>query len=316
MTAIDHGHRSPQAAPDLTAIATDAWSALPGVTRWGRLIHGPTLPGRGVRCKRETPLAQDELEAAAAIIARARIEHRSAHLPEALRTRNWDSIMAVMERVNEKLAWEPAGWKVGAASQEVQRAEGVPGPAPGLLSRKGVHASPARLASSLFINYRCSECEFAFRMAADLPARDHAYTEDEVAGAVEALFPAIEIGDSVFEDWYGSSGFQGTSLDNGGAAAFAYGAPVRDWRGLDLAAARIDLFMNGTYIKSGFGRAAMGNPLTSLTWMANWLRVRGRGLRAGQFVSTGTCTGHFFAAPGDTLLADFGDIGSVTVIYE
>jgi 2-keto-4-pentenoate hydratase len=128
--------------------------------------------------------------------------------------------------------------------------------------------------------------------------------------------PALEIGDTVFEDWYGASGYQGSSLDNGGAAAFVYGAPIRDWRQLDLPNAKIDLYMNGTYIKSGYGRAAMGNPLTSLTWMANWLRERGRGLHAGEFVSTGTCTGHFFAAPGDQLDVDFGEIGKVSVVYE
>ncbi|MEP7355755.1 MAG: hydratase, partial [Anaerolineales bacterium] len=60
----------------------------------------------------------------------------------------------------------------------------------------------------------------------------------------------------------------------------------------------------------------MGNPLTSLTWMANWLRERGQGLHRGEFVSTGTCTGHFFAAPGDRLDVDFGPIGKVVVIYE
>src|SRR5262249_60575804 len=118
------------------------------------------------------------------------------------------------------------------------------------------------------------------------------------------------------DDWYGASGYQGSSMDNGGAAAFVYGAPVADWRGLDLAAAKIDLYLNGQYIKSGYGRAAMGNPLTSLTWMANWLRERGRTLHAGEFVSTGTCTGHFFAAPRDRLDVDYGVIGKVVVEYE
>ena len=47
-------------------------------------------------------------------------------------------------------------------------------------------------------------------------------------------------------------------MDNGGAAAFVPGAPIRDWRGLDLANARIDLSLNGQYRKSGYGRAAMG----------------------------------------------------------
>jgi 2-keto-4-pentenoate hydratase len=286
------------------------------ITLWGRRIHGPTLPGQGIRCKRETPLTPAELEEVVEIIARGRIEHRSAFLPERLRTRNWESVMAVMEAVNEKLGWPSAGWKIGAAAEEIRRAEGVPGPAPGRLNRNGVYASPARLAASLFINYRCSECEFAFRMGAELPPRSAPYDEAEVAEAVEALLPALEIGDTVFDDWYGASGYQGSSMDNGGAAAFVYGAPIRDWRRLDLPNARIDLSLNGTFVKSGYGRAAMGNPLTSLTWMANWLRVRGQGLHAGEFVSTGTCTGHFFAAPGDRLDVDFGAIGRVVVTYD
>jgi 2-keto-4-pentenoate hydratase/2-oxohepta-3-ene-1,7-dioic acid hydratase in catechol pathway len=40
----------------------------------------------------------------------------------------------------------------------------------------------------------------------------------------------------------------------------------------------------------------MGHPLTSLTWLVNWLSSRGITLKAGEIVSTGTCTGHCFAS--------------------
>lgn len=288
----------------------------PAITPRGRLIHGPTPPGQGVRCARQTPLSPAEVEEAASIIATGRREHRTAALPDRLKTRDWGSVIAVMTRLNNLLAWPAAGWKVGGAALEIRQAEGVPEPSPGRLSKHGIYASPARLPSSLFIRYRCSECEFAFRMARDLPVRDTPFSEDEIADAVDALHPALEIGDTVFEDWYGASGYLGSSMDNGGAAAFVYGPAVRDWRGLDLPNARIDLSINGQFVKSGYGRAAMGNPLTSLTWMANWLRNRGEALKAGDFVSTGTCTGHFFAAPGDRLDIDFGAIGKVVVEYE
>lgn len=294
---------------------TTTEGAATEITSWGRRIHGPTLPGQGVRCARDTPLSDAEIDEVAAIIAAGRTGRHSVALPERLKTRHWDTIMEVMERANRLLGWPSGGWKIGAASLEVQRAEGVPGPAPGLLRRDTIHASPARLPRELFINYRCSECEFAFRMGADLPPRAADYTEDEVADAVEALLPALEIGDTVFDDWYGASGYQGSSMDNGGAAALVHGAPVVDWRRLDLPNARIDLYLNGAYVKSGFGRAAMGHPLTSLTWMANWLRARGQMLRAGEIVSTGTCTGHFFAAPGDRLEVDYGEIGRLVVDY-
>ena len=287
------------------------------IAPWGRRIHGPTLPGQGIRCARESPLTPSEIEEISDIIVRARRGHCLADgYPEHLKTRNWNSVMAVIDAVNEKLAWPSAGWKIGAASEEIRRVEKVPGPCPGQIARKGVVPSPASLPESLFIRYRCSECEFAFRMRAGLPPRKDAYSEEEVADAVESLHPAIEIGDCVFEDWYGSSGYFGGSMDNGGAAAFVPGAPIHDWRKIDLANVRIDLYLNGQYRKSGYGRVAMGNPLTSLTWMVNWLSEGGKGLEAGAYVSTGTCTGHFFTAPGDQLIADFGAIGKVSAFFE
>jgi 2-keto-4-pentenoate hydratase len=287
------------------------------IAAWGRRIHGPTLPGKGVSCLRETPLSHAELEEITGIIVEARLNHRLApDYPDHLKTRNWDSVMAVIMAVNNRLAWPAVGWKVGAASEEIRRVEKVPGPCPGQIALKGLYQSPARLPDRCFIRYRCSECEFAFRMGADLPARKTPYTESEVADAVESLHPALEIGDCVFEDWYGSSGYFGGSMDNGGAAAFVPGAPIYNWRHLDLPNAKIDLYLNGQYQKSGYGRVAMGHPLTSLTWMVNWLRERGLDLHAGEYVSTGTCTGHFFAARGDRLDVYYGEIGMVSVVYD
>ncbi len=286
------------------------------ITTWGRRIHGSTLPGEGVRCARTSPLSPAEVEQVAAIIARGRGERHSVAMPEHLRTRDWGSVMAVMERLNAQLGWPCGGWKIGAASVEVQKAEGVPGPAPGQLRRDAIFQSPARLPAALFINYRCSECEFAFRMADDLPPRPAPFSEAEVAERVESLLPALEIGDTVFDDWYGASGYLGALMDNGGAAALVHGAPVKAWRDIDLANARIDLSLNGRHVKSGYGRAAMGHPLTSLTWMANWLRERGQTLRAGEIVSTGTCTGHFFTAQGDRLEIDYGPIGHLVVDFD
>ena len=59
----------------------------------------------------------------------------------------------------------------------------------------------------------------------------------------------------------------------------------------------------------------MGHPLTSLTWLANWLSARGHGLEAGEIVSTGTCTGHCFCARGDEVSVDFGPLGVVTAHF-
>ncbi len=286
------------------------------ITSSGRQIYGPTPPGEAVACRRQTPLSGDELEAVVEAIAKGREERISVALPVALQTRDWPSVTEVALRLDERLGWEPAGWKIGAASKEVQRSEGLPGPAPGRIYRRTVFESPAQLPGSLFINYRNVECEFAFRVGEDLSPRSAPYSEQEVAATIDYLLPTLEIGDTVFEDWYGASGYFGSCLDNGGGAALVTGAPVRNWHELDLPYARIELRLNGEFLKEGFGRAAMGHPLTSLTWLVNWLGGHGRTLWAGEIVSTGTCTGHCFVAPGDEVSVAFDGAGVVEARFD
>ncbi|MHB1638417.1 MAG: 2-keto-4-pentenoate hydratase [Candidatus Dormibacteria bacterium] len=188
----------------------------------------------------------------------------------------------------------------------------MPTPSPGRLYRDRVFPSPASLPCDLFINYREVECEFAFQLAQDLPARRGPYGEDDVASAVGSAHPVLEIGDMVFRDWYASSGYFGPSLDNGGGGALVCGPRIEAWRSRGLSAVRIELRLNGRVAKTGVGGAAMGDPLTSLTWMANWASEHGTPLRAGEIVSTGTCTGHCFVSEGDFVTADFGDCGVVS----
>jgi 2-keto-4-pentenoate hydratase len=291
-------------------------SVLPGeYTVRGRTIYGETPPGQAVPTGRTSPLSEDERRTVVELIAEGREGRHTVVIPERLRTRDWKSVNLVALDLDVRLGWDAIGWKIGAASNEVRVAEGLPGPAPGRIYRATVYENGARLGSDLFINYRNVECEFAFRLAEALPVRDRPYSENDVASAVECMMPTLEIGDTVFDDWYGSSGFFGTCLDNGGGAALVCGTPVTDWRKLDLPDARMVISLNGERINEGWGRAAMGHPLTSLTWLVNWLGVHGRQIEAGELVSTGTCTGHCFCAVGDTVSVDYGSFGLLTVTF-
>jgi 2-keto-4-pentenoate hydratase len=279
------------------------------LTTRGRAIHGPTPPGSATPCRRTTPLGEGERARVVELLAAGRTGRHSVTLPEEHWTRDWDSVTQVTLDLIDRLGRAPAGWKIGAASAEVRRAEGMPDAAPGRIYGSAVFTSPASIGPEHFINYRNVECELAFRLARGLPRRGEAYLEDEVASAVECLMPALEIGDTVFEDWYSAGAYLGVVLDNGGGAALVCGEPVTDWQALDLPSLRIEISLEGERINAGYGRAAMGHPLTSLTWLANWLSSRGRGLEAGEIVSTGTCTGHCFCARGDRVSVDFGPLG-------
>ena len=53
-----------------------------------------------------------------------------------------------------------------------------------------------------------------------------------------------------------------------------------------------------------------------MVWLANQQSKSGRGLKAGDIVSTGTCTGLDGVKPGDHVLADFGSLGSVEAKFQ
>lgn len=282
----------------------------------GRFLYGDTPPSGAHPCPRTSPLSAHEVDEVVNLIAAGRQGRHAVDLPENLRTRDWPSVELVILGLDEKVGREGAGWKIGAASDEIRKAEGLPSPSPGRFYRDTIFDKGAALRPELFINFRNVECEYAFQLGRDFHVRDEPYSAGEVSDGIESLFPALEIGDTVFLDWYGASGYFGSCLDNGGGAAFVEGTKIRDWRSVDLNDAGMDLYLNEFYIKSGRASAAMGHPITSLTWMINWARSHGRSVVAGEVVSTGTCTGHCFAAPGDVVSADFGDLGFVQVEFQ
>ena len=61
----------------------------------------------------------------------------------------------------------------------------------------------------------------------------------------------------------------------------------------------------------GRGANAYGHPLDALAWLAGQAPAGGRGLRAGDIVTTGVVTAFLQAEAGDTLAADFGALGEI-----
>ena len=59
----------------------------------------------------------------------------------------------------------------------------------------------------------------------------------------------------------------------------------------------------------------LGDPRLALTWLVNELSGLGVTLKAGQVVTTGTCTTPIPIGHGDAVHADFGAVGSVDVRF-
>lgn len=258
-------------------------------------------------------MSPEQIERAAELLVTARHQRKAVCLPHDCRPQNYEEAYAIQHRVTERLNLPVAGWKVGAAGKKVAAAENAETAVSGRLFTPHVHHSPATLDGDLFTSFRNCEVEFVFRMRrAIFPAGPSA--KNEVANAVDCLYPAIEIGDSRLTD-RSSAGMLVVCADNAGGARLVLGDEIPDWQRLDLPNHPVMLRFNGNQVAQGYGREVMGDPLNSLVWLVHQQLARGKPVPAGSLVATGSCTGINIAQPGDRVVADFGSLGKVQIQF-
>ena len=207
------------------------------------------------------------------------------------------------------------GFKVGSTSREAQRILGTNEPGSGPVLAPYLYDSPARI--ELEAEHLPSiEGEFAFRLAKDLPAKEAGYDEVDVREAIGAVAGAIEVVGSRLKGGLAGKGRLLVTADGGANIALAVGPWREDWQALDLAEHKVSVSVNGEEEGSRTGAAALGHPILVMVWLANQQAHMGRGLKAGDIVSTGTCTGIAAVRPGDSAVADFGQLGRVEIAFE
>jgi 2-keto-4-pentenoate hydratase len=213
------------------------------------------------------------------------------------------------------LAAQPrVGWKVGTTSIAAQRLLGTNAPTTAPMFADHCFESPIEVA--VFANQNASiECEFSFRFVRDLPPQKTLYERDEVLSAVAAVFPAIEVVSCRFEGGFENLGAVRLVADMVANTEWVKGQERADWRGMDLKGHPVRLYRDGETVAEGVGANVLGDPLTVLEWTANHLSALDDGIKAGEVVSTGTCTGVTPIAPDETLVADFDELGRIEVRF-
>ena len=258
-------------------------------------------------------LDDQQLQAASDLLVRHwREGRRLPALPESLRPTSRAEGYAIQRLLEPRSAKPLAGWKIAATSEAGQKHINVDGPLAGRLLAERVHDSGVTLplANTLM---RVAEPEFAFGFGRALAPRDKDYSVDEVLDAVDSLHPAIELPDSRFDDFTVVGAAQ-LIADDACAHEFVLGPATKaDWRNIDLAAHPVVGRVGKKLKREGSGAAALGDPRVALTWLVNELSGLGLTLEAGQFVTTGTCVQPLEIEPGDEIVAEMGEIGSVTV---
>jgi 2-keto-4-pentenoate hydratase len=229
--------------------------------------------------------------------------------------RSTEEAYAIQRRMARLSGYEVRGFKVGSTSKDAQRHLGTSEPASGPILAPYLHASPARV-TVVPLQTPAVEGEFAYRLGRDLPPQNTVYTKQDVVGAVDSVAGAIEIVGTRLAGGLAGKGRYLVTADGGANIALITGAWTTSWRGLDLRAHGVTMRINGTERGRGEGARALGDPMHVLIWLANQQSRFGRGLMAGDIVSTGTCTGLDKVEPGDAVVADFGTMGRVELMLE
>jgi len=199
------------------------------------------------------------------------------------------------------------GWKIGAGSPDA-----TPFFAPMPLA--WMVPSGTLLEGPRF-RFRVLEAEIAFKLGKDLPARATPYTRDEVVDAIASCHPIIEELESGLINPKAEGNHLSALADLQMHGGFIYGPAYADWKSIDFKAETVTLTVNGKVEVERTGSNTSGDLMRLLPYLANEGAARTGGLKAGQWITTGSWTGNTPAPAGSTAVATFGHAGSVSLRF-
>ncbi|AGF71673.1 2-keto-4-pentenoate hydratase [Corynebacterium halotolerans] len=205
----------------------------------------------------------------------------------------------------------PVGRKIGLTSKPMQEATGITEPDYGAIFADMVHENGSVIEHAQFSNVRV-EVELAFVLKDELTGPD--VTVFDVLRATEYVVPALEILSSRIE--MEGRTIVDTISDNAAMGAMVYGGRPVAVDALDLRWVSALLYRNETIQDSGVAAAVLNHPATGVAWLANKLAEHGDCLAAGEIILAGSFTRPMWVHPGDTVFADYGELGTVTCRFE
>jgi 2-oxo-hept-3-ene-1,7-dioate hydratase len=203
------------------------------------------------------------------------------------------------------------GRKIGLTSKAMQSATGISEPDYGVIFDDTVWATGAVVPFDDFSNVRI-EVELAFLLKSSLQG-PHCSLFD-VLEATQYVVPALEILNSHIE-------LEGRTVVDTIADNAAYGGVVVGGNptrpdAVDLRWICALLYRNETIEESGVAAAVLNHPAAGVAWLANKLHQHGDRLEAGELILAGSFTRPMWVSRGDTVLCDYGPMGTISCRFE
>jgi 2-keto-4-pentenoate hydratase len=199
------------------------------------------------------------------------------------------------------------GWKVGAKGPDME-----PNASP--LPASGIFPGGAALIGPPWA-MRGIEVEVAVRLARDIAPGSPDVDRTRLWDAIDCVLPAVEVVETRLADWRESHPLaQLADLQTHGALVVGEPSGIKP-ADLDLRQVEAYLAFDGQPVASCRGANPAGDIWRLLGWLAWHAAQRGRPLRAGDIVTTGSCSGMLFAGEGMQVLADLKGIGKVDLHF-
>lgn len=216
-------------------------------------------------------------------------------------------VYAVQDLVTDQLALEIGAWKTSPLEDPA-----APFAAP--IYTRDIHASGAQIAASeLFVIGL--EGEIAFRFNRDFPASAQPYNRNDIIAGVSEMLPLIEVVDTRMINGMQ----QDASLkmaDNQSNAGIVIGDPVTSgWQGVDATRQAVSLTVNGEVAYGPNSNSPVEDLFELMAGTINACAARGRPLRAGNIITTGSCTGLIFFEPGAKAVLEMPGVGRVEASF-
>ncbi len=257
-------------------------------------------------------MTPEQIESAAQLLLDVRRQRLMIpELPADCRPRDLEEAYGIQRRLVELLGHSVVGWFLGGTQSHYADTWADMEPFAAAILEGNLVEAPAVFSKQDFLSWEL-DVEFGFRFGSDLAPRSKPYTTDDVRDAIASFYPTIDLADCRFDDIYSVS-WPSVLADNGVDGKVVYGAPIHNWRAYDLTSREARLIVNGNVVRSGSGAAVMGDPMNAVTWFVNHQSRCGRGVRKGEFVTTGSCAELYVPEIGDSAVADFGELGQVAV---
>ena len=254
----------------------------------------------------------DRHKAADILIAAEKARQQAVQLSKTWPDITIDDAYAISTEVaNRKIAGgaKLIGHKVGLTSKAMQRSSNIDEPDFGYLLDNMMIADGASVKHENFCLPRV-EVELAFIMGKTLKGPGVGLTD--VLRATEYVVPALEIVDARLQD---PRKIFDTVSDNGAAAGIVVGGRPVGPMDVDLRWVGGIMYRNAEIEETGVAAGVLGHPALGVAWLANKIGQHGVALEPGHLVLAGSFTRVVYARKGDTLHADFGELGGIALQF-